>query len=411
MGNRMIVLFSSMLFLSFLFFQIPLLVFAYTPNSLTRNMCATRELCIQDATTVQEDVIVYVPEIGNVETVTVSDSYTDSYYYLHNYGSSQQINLGTPSDERIGWLKFNISDVPSNICDFSATLKLSINNPLKYEPEFLENAPILNAYYGPSNDWDEETITYSNQPSYRNVVLDSRRIYEGGGDEDVIPGERFSWNVTEAVVQSFEKRDRFVTIAMVLDKSKPTYWWIRFESKESWYGGDRPRLVLEWKGVSYEFSTSTIGSFKRDDDNKWRCYGNTKLTNANEDNVTLSWMCLSAINLTYVDNTFQELDISGNITLNRVLQSDEEPTFHWNLTEFGFDKEPKLLWVMQEFCFSDFEDYITLVSAIPEFLPLLILPLFMIATLLAVIAYRRKQAKISDRSIPIFFGISGRSIF
>ena len=138
-------------------------------------------------------------------------------------------------------------------------------------------------------------------------------------------------------------------------------------------------------------SVSVTGVFRQDEDSKWRCYANITITNSNEENVTLSWIYLNALNVTYVDETSEELGISGNSTVNQVLQPGENITASWTITEFGFYKEPKILWVTVKASILESETPITLTTVIPEFPSFLILPLFMIATLLAVIVYRRKH--------------------
>jgi hypothetical protein len=133
------------------------------------------------------------------------------------------------------------------------------------------------------------------------------------------------------------------------------------------------------------------GVFRRDGDGKWRCYANITIRNNSYRNVTISWIFLNAINITYIDETFEELNISGNETLNYVIQPEQELSVNWTITTFGFTKEPKILWVLFKTSISEAYGTITLTTVIPEFPSFLITPLFMIATLLAVIVYRRKR--------------------
>jgi len=133
------------------------------------------------------------------------------------------------------------------------------------------------------------------------------------------------------------------------------------------------------------------GIFRYDDDGKWRCYANITIKNNSYRNVTIRWVYLNAINITYTDETFEELNIPRNETLNYVIQPEQELSVNWNITAFGFTKEPKILWVLFKTPISEAYGTITLTTVILEFPSFLILPLFMIATLLAVIVYRRKR--------------------
>jgi hypothetical protein len=132
------------------------------------------------------------------------------------------------------------------------------------------------------------------------------------------------------------------------------------------------------------------GVFRKDGDGKWRCYANITIVNNSYRNVTLRWIYLKAINITYIDETFEELDISGNQTLNFVIQPEHEFSLSWSITEYGFTKEPKILWVLLQTPILEAYGTITLTTVIPEFPSMLILLLFMIAALAATV-YKRKN--------------------
>ena len=85
------------------------------------------------------------------------------------------------------------------------------------------------------------------------------------------------------------------------------------------------------------------GIFRYDDDGKWRCYANITIKNNSYRNVTIPWIYLNVINITYTDETFEEPNISGNETLNYVIQSEQGLSVNWTITAFGFTKEPKIL--------------------------------------------------------------------
>jgi hypothetical protein len=133
------------------------------------------------------------------------------------------------------------------------------------------------------------------------------------------------------------------------------------------------------------------GVFRKDHDGKWRCYTNITIRNNSYRNVTISWIYLEAINITYTDETSEELNISGNETLNHVIQPEQEFSIEWTVTTFGFTKEPKILWVLFKTPVQEAYGTITLTTVIPEFPSATIMSLFMFATLITTILLKRKR--------------------
>jgi len=306
------------------------------------------------AATQEEIVYLYVPSDGYVNVYPVDDSYTDSYYSLHNYGDSAAFFVGKMAYDwwQLGWLKFDISDVPDNAYDLSATLRLSCVGPPHIEPEFIENAPRVAAHYSSFNDWVEEAITYSNQPSFESTALDSQPIYD---KDDIV--DWFTWDVTEAVMRSLGK-DHLVSIVMKTSYYPP----LQFNSKE---GFGRPELIVEWNQLRYEFPTLISVVSQKDEEGKWRYDVNTTIMNNNQENIAVSWVYLNALNVTYVDETSEDLGISANHTVNEMLQPEETLTENWDILKVGFDKEPKFFWIAFKAFFMELKDSVTLYTVIP----------------------------------------------
>jgi hypothetical protein len=158
---------------------------------------------------------------------------------------------------------------------------------------------------------------------------------------------------------------------------------------------------------------STSAFFKRDQDTMWRCYANVTIQNTYSENMTLMWVSVLYINATFVDGTSEQLTglAGGNITLNPsiVLKPEDKCTLGVVATDSGFNKEPKIIWIYLTTSF--FEISKPLASAfplVPEFPSLLILPLSIIATLLAAIMCRKIRlqkspiAKTTALCCPIF---------
>ncbi len=147
---------------------------------------------------------------------------------------------------------------------------------------------------------------------------------------------------------------------------------------------------------------STLAVFKRDEDTLWRCYANITIQNNYSGNLTLMWTSVLFINVTFVDETFEQLTgVPGhNVTLNPPLVLKPKDKFVFSLVaiDSGFDKEPEIVWI---YLFSSFFEASTplgaVISLVPEFPSSLVLPLLMIATLVTVIVYRRRR-KISEET-------------
>lgn len=135
------------------------------------------------------------------------------------------------------------------------------------------------------------------------------------------------------------------------------------------------------------------GIFFLDDDGKWRCNATITLTNVSEDNITIVWFYFDAINVTFIDGTHAELlDIPTNETVNLKLEPGKALEIHvTDLPLVGFDKRPEVIYGYIELALLEAELLLGYTVTIPEFTSFLILPLFIIVTLLTVIIHRRKH--------------------
>ncbi len=148
---------------------------------------------------------------------------------------------------------------------------------------------------------------------------------------------------------------------------------------------------------------STSAFFTRDEDTLWRCYANITIQNNYNGNLTLMWVSILYINVTFVDETFEQLaGVPGhNVTLNPPLVLKPKDKFAFTLvaTDSGLDKEPEMIWIYLISSFFEASNSLnTVISLVPEFPSSLVLPLLVITTLLAVLFYRRKRLKISRAS-------------
>jgi len=155
--------------------------------------------------------------------------------------------------------------------------------------------------------------------------------------------------------------------------------------------------VFELTDPVYSLLVSITGSIRHDGDSKWRCYSNITVTNQGEENTTVRWIYLNALNVTYIDETSEDLGIMGNQTVNQILQPNKTLNFLWMITTIGFLKEPKLIWVTFKVSILETIDPMTWTIAIPEFSIFHVTPLFMITTLLVAIVYKRKHVHIKNK--------------
>lgn len=134
--------------------------------------------------------------------------------------------------------------------------------------------------------------------------------------------------------------------------------------------------------------------FRYDGDGKWRCYANITIQNISEENITLMWVSFNLINITFVDETSEDLsDLAGyNFTDHLTLKPRDKFFLDAKITEFGFYKEPRIIWIRLGSSFLEATSpLIAVLPIVPEFPSFLILSLLMIATLLAVIAINKKM--------------------
>ena len=88
------------------------------------------------------------------------------------------------------------------------------------------------------------------------------------------------------------------------------------------------------------------GVFRYDLDGKWRCGLNVTIVNDYGEPVLLHWISLEVAGIFYLDGTYELLDYLLNDTsINIVILNESNATFSYNLTEAGFDKEPKSMTV------------------------------------------------------------------
>lgn len=172
--------------------------------------------------------------VEQVKVLTpVADSHVISEGPDNNWGLQWFLWVEGNSEEILTYLKFDLSDVPSDAVVNSATLKLFT--------KFVSAATVIAAYYCPTNDWTEDGITYNNKPQFSPDPLDSVNVTE--------TSRSYWWNVTSAVQSTFEPaKDKKLTLVLKAETSTNRTHTIEFFSKNTPYieTSQRPLLTVSY---------------------------------------------------------------------------------------------------------------------------------------------------------------------
>ncbi len=166
----------------------------------------------------------------SIKEYTPNQNYATSYLVVRNrYGGT---GAGYEDDVLI---KFDISELPSNVKIKSATLALFYYKWSEHPPD---GRPLT--LYRITSDWDENTVTWNTRPSYDPVVVSTVIVQDS-------PNVWMKWDVTSDV-EKFVKGEETNHGWQIMDE---TYWgWYDipatwFRQKE--YGGnDIAYLEIEY---------------------------------------------------------------------------------------------------------------------------------------------------------------------
>jgi len=123
---------------------------------------------------------------------------------------------------------------------------------------------------------------------------------------------------------------------------------------------------------------------------RWRAILNVTLTNNADTTIHIPWMYVNFFNVTYVDNSFEDMGITGNFTTNYVIYPTQRHLVSITFTEYGFDKKPLVIEYEIRFYIAEAKDFLRIYTEkgapIPEFQAPIVL---LILTLIAVQAATR----------------------
>lgn len=187
-------------------------------------------------------------QAGQVTLKPTDDSYVDSDSPDSNYGGQEALQIGNYQvlghTECIGWLKFDLSTLPSGAVVDNATLQL--------HTQTVGETYNVCACYCSDNSWTDLGITWNNYPRVGFISVDSATV--------ATSESWYSWNVSGAVKYTQLNNLTAMTIALIEPNihSSAAFFW--FDStRNSVYRTDyAPNLTVHWGSVAPEFSMFLI---------------------------------------------------------------------------------------------------------------------------------------------------------
>ncbi|MFQ5621711.1 MAG: DNRLRE domain-containing protein, partial [Candidatus Nanoarchaeia archaeon] len=323
--------------------------------------------------------ITFVPQVhaqgGTIILNPTDDAYTDGYNVNSNYGSEPELRtLGF--GRYLTWLKFDLSSIPEGVIGITAVLELYTIYSGVSDPHNVVASLILNNF---NNSWTEDTITASNHPPYPDdVELDTEYV---ANDETW-----YEWIVTEAIVNATANNATAVTILM-------RYPWgiqtpaISFNSKEGSLT-KIPKLTVTWTALA-DTTPPTIGTPIREPIGDVDQGQNVKIS----------------VDITDVGNGVKNATLSYTTNNGTSWETPRIMTYNsaTGYYEVIIPGQPADTWVKYRITAYDNagnpytednngEHYVY--TIIPEFPVILVLPLFIFFSLIAVVLAKKIRCKV-----------------
>ena len=149
--------------------------------------------------------------------------------------------------------------------------------------------------------------------------------------------------------------------------------------------------------ADFTVDISTETEFKQN--GRWRVYANLTIRNICEVNITIQWVSIDLVNITLVDESFEDLsDLRGfNFTMDPPLRLQPGYAITLppiNATAFGFELKPKVMWVELRSSYLEAKvPLIVVLPLVPEYPSLWILTLFTITSLTVVLKRSHMRTK------------------
>jgi len=139
------------------------------------------------------------------------------------------------------WLKFDLSDIPRNLCFTRATVNLFCGDGGAVDEP-------IGLYYSGNDTWDEDTITWNNAPSYDSGIVDM--IDSPSNPNMFVTGNWYAWEITTEVQQALAGDGVLSFVLRLVDESSIIISVKQFNSKEASINlGENtiPNIALEYE--------------------------------------------------------------------------------------------------------------------------------------------------------------------
>ncbi|MGD8544420.1 MAG: DNRLRE domain-containing protein [Candidatus Bathyarchaeota archaeon] len=175
----------------------------------------------------------------------IADSYTWMYNPDVNYGNSITIYSynytydvfnTTYNDEKNIWLKFDLSEIPSEATVTSIILRMHTS------VAYSDVTNKVGVFLCSNTTWQEMTITWNNCPQVEGQPIAT--VYVSSWDTN------YDFNVTSAV-----QGKNVMTLVLKTLEPTASMDWVGFNSKESSRADVLPRLVVEYPTPSQPLTT------------------------------------------------------------------------------------------------------------------------------------------------------------
>lgn len=171
----------------------------------------------------------------SVSLLPIADSYASSSEGEEdsNFGGKSYMEISNAKNmfvgKQIGYIMFDLSDIPTGSTINSAVLKLKCSS--------VTETHTIGIHYCSNTGWEELEITWDNKPSYKDDATSTQRV----GKEDW-----YEWTVTSDVSTALGNRK--ITLVVKSETRHDTAWiWFNSRDQEySWMEKYRPKLEIEY---------------------------------------------------------------------------------------------------------------------------------------------------------------------
>lgn len=123
------------------------------------------------------------------------------------------------------WLKYDLKHIPKEIGILSAHVNFYCND------EYASPVDLpIGIYYSDDDSWSETSITWNTQPSFD--VLPADLIDSPASPDMFVPGNWYSWDISEPFMSSLESDKMLTLVIKQIDEIALDLTWIYFIEKE-----------------------------------------------------------------------------------------------------------------------------------------------------------------------------------